>query len=102
LSFDELTVKVFKALGHPVRYKIMKDLCNGPKCACKLNEDINFSQANLSQHLKILKEAGLVKNEKVGLEVQYRLYNEDVKEIVGSVEKYALNYISNIKKSSLV
>lgn len=99
MSFDELTVKVFKALGHPIRYKIMKDLFSGPKCACKLNEYNDFSQANLSQHLKILKEAGLVISEKVGLEMQYRLYNDSVKDIVEYVEKYVLNYVNSIRES---
>lgn len=94
---DELTVKIFKALGHPIRYKIIKFLYNGPKCVCMLNENIEFSQANLSQHLRILKDANLVKSEKVGLEMYYRLYNEDVKNIVTEVEKYVWGYINNIK-----
>lgn len=101
MNSDELTVKIFKALGHPIRYKIIKFLYNGPKCVCRLNEDIEFSQANLSQHLRILKDANLVKSEKVGLEMYYRLYNEDVKNIVAEVEKYVLGYINNIKELSV-
>ncbi|QCX32789.1 winged helix-turn-helix transcriptional regulator [Caloramator sp. E03] len=101
MNSDELMVKIFKALGHPIRYKIIKFLYNGPKCVCRLNEDIEFSQANLSQHLRILKDANLVKSEKVGLEMYYRLYNEDVKNIVAEVEKYVLGYINNIKELSV-
>lgn len=46
LNFDDLTIKILKALGHPVRYKIVKFLYNGPKCVCKINEEFEFSQAN--------------------------------------------------------
>ena len=100
MNQDDLTVKIFKALGHPVRFKIMKFLCDGPKCVCKLNERFEYSQANLSQHLRILKDAGLVKNEKVGLEMHYRLYNENVKNIVEHAERYVFHFINNIKDNS--
>ncbi|SKA81306.1 ArsR family transcriptional regulator [Caloramator quimbayensis] len=100
MNSDELTVKIFKALGHPIRYKIIKFLYNGPKCVCKLNENIEFSQANLSQHLRILKDAGLVKSEKIGLEMHYRLYSEDIKKIVDEAEKYVEDYINKLKTNS--
>ncbi|MDV3429100.1 MAG: metalloregulator ArsR/SmtB family transcription factor [Bacillota bacterium] len=89
MNEQELSVKILKALGHPVRYKIVKFLYDGPKCVCKLNEDIEFSQANLSQHLRILKEAGILSSEKVGMNIHYRISNDDVKNIIDAVEKYA-------------
>ncbi|QSZ27312.1 helix-turn-helix transcriptional regulator [Aceticella autotrophica] len=97
MNQDDLIVKIFKALGHPVRFKIMKFLCDGPKCVCKLNERFEYSQANLSQHLRILKDAGLVKSEKVGLEMHYRLYNENVKKIIKCVRGYVLDYVNSLK-----
>lgn len=84
---QEKSIRIFKALGHPIRYKIVKFLYDGPKCVCKLNEDIEFSQANLSQHLKILKEAGIVSSEKVGMNVHYKISNEEIKNIINSVDK---------------
>lgn len=102
MNQDDLTVKIFKALGNPVRFKIMKFLCDEPKCVCKLNEKFEYSQANLSQHLRILKDAGLVKSEKVGLEMHYRLYNEDVKNIVQHTEKYVFDFINNIKETGVL
>lgn len=93
----DLSVKVLKALGHPIRYKIIKFLFEGPKCVCKLNENIEFSQSNLSQHLRILKDAGLVTSEKIGLEIHYRLSSEEVKNIIASTEKFVLDYINKIK-----
>ncbi|WP_234124202.1 ArsR/SmtB family transcription factor [Clostridium hydrogenum] len=84
---QEKSIRIFKALGHPIRYKIVKFLYDGPKCVCKLNEDIEFSQANLSQHLKILKEAGIVSSEKIGMNVHYKISNEEIKNIINSVDK---------------
>jgi len=89
MNEQELSVKILKALGHPIRYKIVKFLYDGPKCVCKLNEIIEFSQANLSQHLKILKEAGILSSEKVGMNIHYKISNEEIKNIIDAVEKYA-------------
>lgn len=79
MNKEEISVRIFKALGHPIRYKIVKFLYDGPKCVCKLNEDIEFSQANLSQHLKILKQAGILSSEKIGMNIHYRISNEEIK-----------------------
>lgn len=94
---QELSVKIFKALGHPIRYKIVKFLYDGPKCVCKLNENIEFSQANLSQHLKILKEAGILSCEKVGMNMHYKISNDEIKSIIDSVDKLAMSYTDNSK-----
>lgn len=98
MNFDDLTINLLKAMAHPVRYNIIKFLYEGPKCVCKLNEEFDFSQANLSQHLRILKDAGILKSEKVGLETHYSLYNEDIKEIIINVENYVQNLLENAKK----
>ncbi|GFR35541.1 hypothetical protein TCEA9_13530 [Thermobrachium celere] len=82
LTQEELVVKMFKALGHPIRYKIVKFLLDGPQCVCKLNENIEFSQSNLSQHLRILKDAGIVKGEKIGLNIHYSLTSDEIKKTV--------------------
>ncbi|GKU23199.1 ArsR/SmtB family transcription factor [Clostridium folliculivorans] len=97
MNQEDLSVKIFKALGHPIRYKIVKYLFDGPKCVCKLNEDIEFSQANLSQHLKILKESGILSSEKIGLNIHYRISNDEIKKIIECVDKYVVNYINNFK-----
>ncbi|MDF2884477.1 MAG: hypothetical protein K0R54_5044 [Clostridiaceae bacterium] len=94
---QELSVKIFKALGHPIRYKIVKFLYDGPKCVCKLNEDIEFSQANLSQHLKILKAAGILSSEKVGMNMHYRISSDEIKNIIDSVDKFVMGYTDNSK-----
>ena len=94
---EEFVPKVFKALGHPIRYKIVKYLMDSPKCVCKLNENIEFSQSNLSQHLKILKEVGILKSEKAGLNIEYSIADDSVKNIIESVEIFRDYYLNNMK-----
>lgn len=97
MNQEELSVKIFKALGHPIRYKIVKFLFDGPKCVCKLNEDVEFSQANLSQHLKILKDAGILASEKIGMNIHYRISNDEIKKVIECVDRCVIKYINNFK-----
>jgi ArsR family transcriptional regulator len=94
---EEMIVKIFKALGHPIRYKIVKFLIDGPECVCKLNENIEFSQSNLSQHLRILKDAGVVKGEKVGLNIHYSLASEEIKELFEVAEKVVESKLKHLR-----
>jgi ArsR family transcriptional regulator len=58
---------VFKALGEPTRLKIIKLLSVHDLCVCDLEEIMEISQPRISQHLKVLKHAGLVNERKDGL-----------------------------------
>lgn len=63
LSIEELA-KIFKALSHPTRIKILKHLKNINECVCGEIVDIfPFSQSTISQHLKHLRDSGIVKGE---------------------------------------
>lgn len=76
------SLEIFKALSSPIRIKIIEKLYDGPVCVCRLNTGIDFSQANLSQHLKILKDSGIVVSEKRGLYQYYSLKNNKIKKII--------------------
>jgi len=77
-SADELKLAHFaKALGHPVRIQIMKILINQACCYTgDLTEIIPLAQSTISQHLKALKEAGLIQGEIIPPKVKYCL-NKD-------------------------
>lgn len=96
MNQQEMVVKLFKALGHPIRYEIVKFLLDEPKCVCKLNENVKFSQSNLSQHLKILREAGALQSEKRGLKIFYSIKSEEIKELVETAEKLIKGYIEKL------
>lgn len=65
--------KVFKALGDENRLHILKLLCGGEKCACKLLEELNISQPTLSHHMKILCDTGLITGRKEGKWMHYSI-----------------------------
>lgn len=61
----DLEQKIFKALSSSIRVRILRFLCTGPNYVTLTNKEIKISQPNLSQHLKILKESGLVGSKKI-------------------------------------
>jgi DNA-binding transcriptional ArsR family regulator len=75
---------VFKALGHPARLAIVDRLAAGECCVCVLMEMPNLpnlSGPTVSQHLLVLKSAGVIGDEKRGKRVFYRLLMPCVAEI---------------------
>ena len=56
---EQKAAALFKALGDENRIRILKLLCSGEKCACRLLEELNIRQPTLSHHMKILCDAGL-------------------------------------------
>lgn len=72
--------KVFKALGEPTRLKIIKMLSLQGMCVCELSETLDMLQPRISQHLKVLKEAGLIRERKDGYWVCYSLDRDSLDE----------------------
>jgi ArsR family transcriptional regulator, arsenate/arsenite/antimonite-responsive transcriptional repressor len=63
-----------KALGHPVRLGIALRLAReGGTCACDFADIFGVSQPTVSQHLKVLREAGLVRTRREGTQIYYSL-----------------------------
>jgi DNA-binding transcriptional ArsR family regulator len=65
--------EVFKALGHPARVTIVRRLSEREHCVCDLVEAAGLGWSTVSRHLSVLKEAGVIMDEKRGLQVFYRL-----------------------------
>ena len=79
-----------KALGHPVRLGIALRLAEeGGTCACDFAEIFQVSQPTVSQHLKVLREAGLVQTRRDGTQIYYSLDPKGVRELRGVVAKLA-------------
>ncbi len=54
------TAEMLKAFAHPTRLKILEELLDGTKCVTDMEELLPARQANISQHLAVLRNAGLV------------------------------------------
>src|ERR1700730_10236836 len=66
---------VFQALAHPTRIAIVEILRDGELAGCGMQERLDVEQANLSQHLSILRSRQIVVNRKEGNQVFYSLRN---------------------------
>jgi DNA-binding transcriptional ArsR family regulator len=69
--------KVLKALGHPARIAILQHLIETNACICgDLVDELGLAQATISQHLKELKSAGLIKGTIEGTSVCYCIHEK--------------------------
>lgn len=64
---------VFKALGHPARVTIVQALTSEERCVCELVEKVGLGWSTVSRHLSVLRKAGIIADDKRGLQVFYRL-----------------------------
>jgi len=82
---DEKTIRIiadfFKVLGDPTRIKIIQILFKSELCVCDLAAVLSMNQPAISQQLKILKQANIVKYRRDGKNVFYSLSDEHVKQI---------------------
>lgn len=70
----EARARVIKAMAHPTRLFIVDELAaKGECCVCELTEKIGADMSTVSRHLAVLKNAGILEDEKRGLQVFYKL-----------------------------
>jgi ArsR family transcriptional regulator len=73
-----LQAEVLRSLAHPRRLEILHQLAEGPMDVGTLAGGLGISQPNASQHLAVMRTAGVVEAERVGREVRYRISDPDV------------------------
>jgi ArsR family transcriptional regulator len=84
---DQEVARLAKALGHPARVAILRVLIERGECICgEIVELMPLAQATVSQHLKVLKEAGLVKGEVDGPRVCYCVDEKAVRRLQEMIE----------------
>ena len=69
----EKQAEVAKAIAHPLRIAIVNFLKDGEQCVCDIAEHIGSERSNVSRHLSVMTNAGLLEYRKEGLKVIYRL-----------------------------
>jgi DNA-binding transcriptional ArsR family regulator len=79
-------VDVFKALADPTRLKILECIKNGEKCICEVIPFTGKSQPNVSQHLKVLKNAGIVDERKDGTRIMLNASNKEIYAIINKAK----------------
>jgi ArsR family transcriptional regulator len=69
----EARAKIIKAMAHPTRLFIIDELSRQSRCVCELTDMVGADTSTVSKHLSVLKEAGIIEDEKRGLQVWYTL-----------------------------
>lgn len=77
---------VLKAMAHPTRLFIIEELEKEERCVCDLTEQIGADVSTVSKHLSVLKQAGIVIDDKRGNQVFYRLRVPCILNFFGCVE----------------
>lgn len=75
------TARILKAIAEPKRLKIMDMLSCGELCACKILEAFHVTQPTLSHDMKLLVDAGLVKDRREGKNIYYSLNAENIRKL---------------------
>ena len=80
-------IDFFKALSDPTRLRILEYIRQGEKCICEIIPYTGKSQPCVSQHLKVLKHAGLINERKDGTKIMIKVTNAEIFKIINQVKK---------------
>jgi len=86
----ESRARVFKAMAHPTRMRIVSLLSSGPRSVGELTKAVGFDMSTVSKHLTILREAGVVLDETRGRSVYCSLYCKCIPEFIHCVDEIVL------------
>lgn len=75
-------VKILKALADETRITILRCLLDGERCACAIVPAVGKAQPTVSQHLKILEEAGILESRRKGINIWYSIRSEKAIQIL--------------------
>jgi DNA-binding transcriptional ArsR family regulator len=74
----DMKAEILTALAHPNRIRILEHLQKETLCNCELAPALKLEQSNLSRHLKILVDAGILKSWKDGLRVNFKVVDDRI------------------------
>ena len=82
----EMRSGIIKAMAHPTRLFIVDELAKQTRCVCELTEMVGADISTVSKHLTILRQAGIVQDDKRGTQVFYTLRCPCVRQFFDCVE----------------
>jgi ArsR family transcriptional regulator, arsenate/arsenite/antimonite-responsive transcriptional repressor len=92
-SRTERAIELFHALSDQTRLEIIELLRKGERCVCELTDSLDAAQSRLSFHLRVLKDAGIVRDRKDGRWIHYDLEPdvfEEIESLVSGMKPRAL------------
>jgi DNA-binding transcriptional ArsR family regulator len=85
---------LFHALADPIRLEILAYLRDGEKCVCEIIPHLNILQPVVSRHLKILKDAGIVKDRKDGNKRFYSILDARIYAVIDGITPELVDTLS--------
>lgn len=95
-SLRRFKADIFQALAHPTRIAIIEMLADGELSAGELIEKLGMEQANISQHLAVLRAKQLVVNRKAGNQVFYSVRDPIILKVLALMRRY---FQKNLKEA---
>lgn len=85
----EAAGELLRALAAPIRVAIVTELAGGQRCVHELVDSLGVAQPLVSQHLRVLRGAGVVRGARRGREIAYSLVDEHIAHIVADAVSHA-------------
>lgn len=83
----EKQAEIAKAIAHPLRIAVVNFLKDGEQCVCDIAQHVGSERSNVSRHLSVMLNAGLLEYRKEGLKVIYRLKTPCILEFFSCVSR---------------
>ena len=83
----EVKSQVLKAMAHPIRVCMVRNLLKNQCNVTTMQECLDIPQSTISQHLAKLKAAGIVEGQRKGLEICYKVVNDEAKALIQTLFK---------------
>ena len=90
----QMKAEFFKTLGHPLRIRVLELLSEGEQSVGELLRTIEIEASNLSQHLAVLRRAGLVTTRKDGSTVYYSLVSTQIADLMNVARSILTSVLS--------
>jgi DNA-binding transcriptional ArsR family regulator len=93
-TLRQFKAEIFQALAHPTRIAILEELRNGELAAGTIMERLGMEQANVSQHLAVLRAKQIVVNRKAGNQVFYSVRDRLIIKVLDLMKQYFHSHLS--------
>lgn len=80
-----------KALGDQNRFRIVMMLMKRPLCVCELLEVLDIAGGTMSNHLKVLKNAGLISQKKSGKWIEYTISDKSSRDLIDYISAFIVD-----------
>jgi len=75
---SKLRADILSAIAHPNRIRILEAIRRSHSCSCEIGPELNLEQSNLSRHMKILVNSGILIPERDGVRINYRIADDEI------------------------